>query len=245
MRGVGKMICGAVAVSLALSAPAAGAGRPSGLRITVQSVDRISGEVDFDVTLFTDRPFPHGAAQGLLGELAYTTFNGFTATVLDPRVPALDYGDGQVLPALRLPRVGPGTYRASFRHTYPGPGVYPLRAGALTCIGLQAGPDCAPAGTPDGAPFAFGQPVAADRVEFRVYTTWTNTTATFTYDYPQPRVVGVTNTPGPFQPHPHPVTAGLHIPEAHALEIPTISWTGLAALVALLSGCALALLRRG
>jgi hypothetical protein len=226
------------------AAPAAAGGRPSGLKVTVHSVDNLTGEVDFDVTLYTDRRFPHFPPQGLLGEHIYTTFNGYTATLLHPWVPALDFGDGNVIAGLKLPQVAPGTYRGSFRHTYPGPGLYPLRAAAFTCIGLLAGDDCAPAGTPEGDPFALGEPILGSEVVFRAYTIWGWTTLTFTYQYPEAKTIGVANTPGPYQPFPRGAGQGLHIPEVSVLQIPTSSAWGLVLLALLLGASSLILLRR-
>lgn len=120
-------------------------GRPSGIRITVTNVDTVSGQVDFDVTLNTSAPYgvpPAATPSGFLGDYLFTVFYattyppGYTGRLLDPAVMAIDYGDGNTIPRTKIANVGPGQFRGSFSHTYPGPGIYDLRA---TAAALQIG----------------------------------------------------------------------------------------------------------
>jgi len=55
-------------------------------------------------------------------------------TLLTPRIPAVDWGDGVTIQRTTLPLVGSGTthvYRRSFSHTYASTGDYNVRVGAF------------------------------------------------------------------------------------------------------------------
>ena len=117
-------------------------GRPSGLRVTVTGVNGNTGEVSFDVTLNTVGVYGNPtltAPTGLLGDYIFTTFYattyppGFTGTLLDPPVNALDHGNaadvtGNLVPRGKIPQTAPGTYRGSFTYTYPDAGPHTIQS---------------------------------------------------------------------------------------------------------------------
>jgi len=166
----------------------------------------------------------------------------FPAEVLDPQIPAVDFGDGNVAPGtpiLPLVNTGPqyGTFRGSFTHTYPpAPNAFTIRAAAAS---LFLGPNSA--GNPYVGDLTAGRPgvVVRDGDTFRVERlgwtgtgsqSWASHTFTYTVDSPQGRVLAITNTA---------------LVNFGAMEpIPASSAAGLFALALLLAGVGIILMRR-
>ncbi|MDX1630789.1 MAG: hypothetical protein R3234_02920 [Thermoanaerobaculia bacterium] len=165
-------------------------GRPKGLRLTVTAIDPETATVDFDVTLNTTSPFT-GSPTGMLGSYLFTTWFNYTGYLKTPRIPAVEYGDGEVIDRMLMAPVesagGMTTYRASFRHTYPEPGRYELRVGSANLAVGRAD---------TYAPFSTGRAVTASSFSYSVYSPFLRRTTIFATNLTYPVVAGITNTPG-------------------------------------------------
>lgn len=212
-------------------------GRPKGLRLTVTAIDPETATVDFDVTLRTDSPFI-GDPTGMMGSYLFTTWLNYTGYLKDPRIPAVELGDGEVIDRALLPAVDSGggltTYRASFRHTYPEPGRYELRVGAASLAVGRAD---------TYAPFSTGRAVTASAFSYSVYSPFLRQTTTFATTLTYPVVAGITNSPGTNTPYEGRLNGGrdLLIPfpfsESPAEDVPVggpLLWTLLASILGLL-----------
>ena len=207
-------------------------GLPSGLSLTPTGVSNLDGS--FDVTVNTSYPFPYAAGIGLLGSQFYTPTNvGYfgVATLTNPVIPALDYGDGgSVLGATTIPLASagappgvPNTFRGSFTHTFPAAGDYTVTAGKAGFLG--------PVGSTVYPPTT-GNLVTQSSLGFSQYSSFYGSTVNFTTVLTFPFALGLTNT------------AAVTVGAAPIIEIPTASSLGLLALMLLLAGAGIALLRR-
>jgi hypothetical protein len=242
-----------VSLGLALDAPAAAQFR----RITGISVTPTGGmglTADFDLAMTTTgsplgvwstltyygRPAP--PYRGQLGDrYSLHTYGGFGTParaeiiLVDPQVNAIEFGSPGSVPVAgtTLSAVTPGTpgaYRGSFSHTYPAPGDYTVRVGAVFNFQYTLGG--APQTITNGNPVvvATGSPLVYTS-NFFFYSSTGTATIPFTYSTTAPgQTVGITNTavvsPGSFQ------------------VIPTASEIGLIALAVVLGTAGVLLLRR-
>lgn len=194
----------------------------------------------FSTATYYGRPTP--PYQGQLGD-RYTlhTYGGFGTParaeliLVSPQVNAIEFGSPGSVPVdgTTLSAVTPGTpgaYRGSFSHTYPAPGDYTVRVGAVFNFNFTIGG--APQTITNGNPVVVGtgSPLVYTSNFFFYSSTGTNTLA-FTYSGTAPgQTVGVTNTavvsPGTF------------------FVIPAASEIGLIVLAVLLGTAGLLLLRR-
>ena len=228
-------------VFLLATASAFAVGHPTGIKVTVTSVNTASFQVDFDVTVYTDVPYT-ATPTGVLGDYFATPFfsGSFVGTWLNPPpLPAIDYGDGSPTVArTTIPPAGPGVYRGSFSHVYPGPGNYPLRAGTMGAFG--------PAGA---SPVTTGNPfTVVGSFSYIGHLTTGSLIFTPNYSTPSGFVFGASNYPNSNQPYPTTSGSGfLVIPAGGGggiSDIPTMSFGGLLFLGLLLSAAALYFLRR-
>ena len=228
-------------------------GRPAGIRITVTNVDSTSGQVDFDVTLNTATYYGYGTISpryGLLGSYVFTSFYattyppGYTGQLLNPVVPAIDYGDGSVVGNIQIPQVGPNQYRGSFSHTYPGPGTYDLRASANSVL----------LGPTTSVTFTTGNQVTNPNQyssgSQTIYGSWVGRSffgGATTYRLVGPvgnvHVWGVSNSVTSGSPY-GAAGGGLAITAPPVIEVPTASDFGLLILALLLGGMGAVILRR-
>lgn len=133
------------AIALSVAAPVIGQSALTGIRVTPLGVDSDTLNVELGVTVYTT-----GAGQGIyqynhafLGDSydVYVTSPhplAFHFRVLNPAVPAIQWGDGETLARATAPLVATGpprTYGAAFSHTYPAPGDYEVSVGSFGLIG--------------------------------------------------------------------------------------------------------------
>lgn len=221
-------------------------GRPSGIRISVTGVDSVSGQVDFDVTLNTNSAYgvpPAATPTGLLGDYLFTVFYattyppGYTGRLLNPAVMAIDYGDGNMIPRSKIANVGPGQFRGSFSHTYPGPGTYDLRA---TAAALLVGNTNTVVPTTGNAVTNPNQAVTTPTGAQSFLGSWYGRSffgGALTYNLVAPigggqHVFGVSNSVTSGAPNGAPGGGLLILPVVPTLSIPTASEVGLLALAA-------------
>ena len=204
------------------SAVAVGQSSLTGLRATVVGTD-VLGNVDLDVTIYTDGS--PASSVGFLGDeyTATTTFLGYTTNLLfrmlDPEIHAIEWGDGSNLERTTIPFVSAGpprTFRGSFSHSYPDLSERTIRVGSTGWLGYGDG-GATGYDNPRLPPLT-GQPLYATAVEsyYRVsYVGYPGETirGTAIYTFPSPFAVALTNTTVAAFPS--------------ALEIPTTSHRGL------------------
>ncbi len=219
-----------------LASQAVAQGLPSGLSVTNVGADEL--DVTFDVELNTVYPFYYAAPIGRLGTQFYTpTFAGYygLATMTNPAINAIDYGDGSSpvgattvpLATAGAPPGTPNTFRGSFTHTFPAAGDYTVTVGKNSFLG------------PVGStiyPVTTGNIVSQNTIGFSQYSSFYGTTVNFTTVLTFPFALGVTNSTA--------LTSGAFPSATPVVEVPTASSTGLIALMILLAGFGVALLRR-
>lgn len=225
------------------------AGRPTGLRVTVDSIDATTFTADLSVTMTTTGTSPIGTIGSPVGFLGNRwsfqyTFFGTTVTNryvwINPSAPAIDFGDGSSVPSTTLTMVTPGppnVYTGSFMHTYPGEGNYDLRVGACRIIGPTS------AVTPPAAGYGNLATVGtATTVNFLLYYLPTFTSPNYiSANFVSPFVIGITNGVGQ--------TAGggfggITIAGPAVTDIPTANEVGLLLLALMLAAGGVVLMRR-
>ncbi len=205
-----------VALVLCAAGPARAAGRPSGLRVTVTGVAGTT--VNVDVTLNTNSVYPAVTAAGLLGNRIYNPYASNIGTLLNPVLPALDWGDGVgTVAGTTIPNVSPGVYRGSFSHTYAAPGAFTVTSNAAARVGYVS---------TVGPVMTTGNSVIVTAFSFRAVNALGTATSTYTFTGLAPYIIGVTAT-------------------ATAAPVPTAStWAVLVLAVLLILSGVVVLLRR-
>ena len=214
----------ALLVTLLLALPGVGIAQPTltGVRATITGT-QFDGTLDLDVTLYTSPRSPYGPySTGFLGDRysGSTTFFGYTTLfsyrILDPAIPAIEWGDGSTLDHENLTLVSSGpprTYRGSFTHTYPDTSTdRTIRVGAHGLLGYAD----APGSDNPALPPVTGNAIYANamqrsyRVEFVGDTTYSGVS---TRGFRQPMAVGITNTvvaAAALFPDPPPIPSASH-----------------------------------
>ena len=224
-------------VALLAVAPVSGvvAGRPTGISIT--PVSAAGMDVTFDVTLNTTGTSPigtFGSPVGFIGDLWSFQYTLFSATVtnryvhLNPRVDAVDFGDGAgTIDATTIPMVSagpPGSFTGSFMHTYPAGGTYTATVGANRLAGPATA--AAPATTGSLIVVPAGQGISFQRYLLPTYTVPSTITGMVTADY----VFGIQNSIG--------------VDVGGIVDVPVAGPLGLAALTLLIAVAAIWVFRR-
>lgn len=220
-------------LALLLAGSAFAQGIPTGLTIVPSAID--GEDVDLDLTLNTSFPFYYAnSTVGRLGTQFYTqTYQGYfgLATMLNPVVNAVDFGDGMStvgattipLATAGSPPGTPNVFRGSMSHTYPGDGDYVATVGKASFLG--------PVGSTFYPPTT-GNLVTQNTLSFSQYSSFYGTTVNFTTVLTFPFALGLTNTV--------PVAIASAVP----IEIPTLPQGGLLLLAALLAAAGAAVLLR-
>lgn len=246
-----------VVMALAVTGPALGQGRATGIRIS--NVTTGAQAAILDVTLNTTSPWDSYFYTGFLGNRVsyFTTWStsttgptvgggtgtssssGFLAgasQLLNPLVNAVEWGDGSTIGSTTIPAVNsgvPGSYVGSLSHSYPAGGDYLIRVGVAfpnTGVITTGNPVIVPPGSP----------ISVLQTQSSYVFTHTLSSATFTSFFANSVISAFTT--------PYSITLGItattlaSIPSI--LEVPTTSRLGLLVLIAALALGGIALLRR-
>jgi len=227
--------------------------RPVGLRISTGFVNTPDIAADINITVNTETgtfttvtttgTYPsyvynyhsHQFAFGMLGDQCRSWSGWGYATMLNPTIPAADWGDSTgTLDGTTVPMIAgsPGSFRGSFSHTFPDYGSYQVTAGTTSMwlftatpnnthlTGLTAG---VPYLIPPGATFTTVNTFWAATYVWNA-PTQTNSGAPITDSY----AIGVTNS------------TVVHVREA----VPTLGIIGMLILATFLGGLGVFILRR-
>lgn len=123
-----------------------------GLRVTVGSVNPTTGDVTITVTASDDASTGNTTSDILSNAYLGTVFayDGSSYTLSNPKIPAIDWGDGATLGNAKVPftTIVAGThngnevarYKGQFAHTYGAPGVYTIKAFGINVYGEAGTP---------------------------------------------------------------------------------------------------------